>query len=240
MGDSESITTRLARKRTQRLRRRNYLELPERLSEAQLQALEQNQRLTRSLQERESNYLRLAADFDNFRKRVNREKQHLILFATEDLVNELLPVIDNFERALAALRTATDVGIISSGMEMIYKTFVSVLHNAGLRPIKTENAFFDPQVHEALSTDERPDVEDNRITQELLRGYVFRGRVLRPALVRVNKIKHVAAAGSPAAETATRQSQKDQLIERQPDGAKDAQRFSEPDVQEMPDQLQQP
>jgi molecular chaperone GrpE len=219
---SANLLTRLGRKQRYRLRRRRYLGLDERLPESHLHALDENQRLLSLLRDLQTKHVHLVADFENFRKRSLRERQKLILTASEDLVHELLPVIDNFERALSVFHTTTDLHVLSSGIEMIYKSLLSVLRTAGLQPIETENASFDPHFHEAISTEEQQSAPDNRITQELLRGYTFRGRVLRPALVKVNKIR-TAAPRKIDAQTDTSDSNADEP------------QSPEPGIQESPD-----
>jgi molecular chaperone GrpE len=239
---SDSVLVRLGRKQAYRLRRRNYLDLPERLPESQVHILEENERLLSWLRDAQAKHVRLAADFDNHRKRLQREKQNLIHTANEGLVGELLPVIDNFERALVVARTTTDVNMLLSGIEMIYKALMSVLRTAGLQRIETDGAVFDPHFHEALSTEERPDLEDNRITQEILRGYLFRGRVLRPAVVKVNKKKSVATSSLSAAQSTPSHSPARNDTFAKTDKADDISRSThsdkesgEPEIQEIDD-----
>lgn len=132
--------------------------------------------------ELQSSYRRLQADFDNFRKRARREKEETMRLAAEGLVGELLPVLDNFQRALAA----PDAGdTFRSGVEMIYRQLQQVLEKQGLQKIAALGEEFNPNLHQAvmnLETDEHP---HNTVVMELQQGYALNGKVLRPAMVQV-------------------------------------------------------
>ena len=128
--------------------------------------------------------LRLQAEFDNFRKRTEREKMEFAEYAGEQTVRALVPVLDDFERALKA-RTADVPDEFMKGIELIYNRLLDTLKKQGLEPMETDGAQFDPHQHQAiqrLETDEHP---DGAIVQEFQRGYNFRGRLLRPAMVQV-------------------------------------------------------
>lgn len=127
-------------------------------------------------------YTRLAADFDNFRKRTHRQNQELVARANENLVCELLPVLDNFA---LALNTIEDPSILK-GMQMIYGQLLGVLEGAGLEAIEAVGCPFDPDIHEAVARVESPEHEENIILEETRRGYILGGKVLRPAMVKVN------------------------------------------------------
>lgn len=129
-----------------------------------------------------ANYTRLAADFDNFRKRSQRQSQELIARANEKLVCQLLPVLDNFCIALSSL---TELPVLK-GMTMIYDQLMAVLDTHGVKIIETEGCDFDPLVHEAVAHSQCADQADNAIVEELRKGYTLEGKVLRPAAVKVN------------------------------------------------------
>jgi molecular chaperone GrpE len=126
--------------------------------------------------------LRRAAEFENFRRRVERERAELLEFAAGALAGELLPVLDDFERALKIESADREY---ARGMELIYQRLLEVLKRSGLEPLVCENQKFDPHLHHAVEMAPSEEVEDQTILEERRRGYNFRGRLLRPALVKV-------------------------------------------------------
>jgi molecular chaperone GrpE len=126
--------------------------------------------------------LRARAEFDNARRRAERERSEFLQFASMDLVREILPVLDDFERALKAETADRDY---AKGVELIYQRLYESLKRMGLEPIETEGKQFDPNQHEAVLRVQTEEAEDQAILGELQRGYNFRGKLLRPAWVRV-------------------------------------------------------
>ena len=126
--------------------------------------------------------LRTRAEFDNARRRGERERSDFLQFAAMDLVRELLPVLDDFERALKVETADRDY---AKGVELIYQRLYDTLKRLGLEPIETEGKQFDPNRHEAVLRVQTEEAEDQAILGELQRGYNFRGKLLRPAWVRV-------------------------------------------------------
>ncbi|MBR1761406.1 MAG: nucleotide exchange factor GrpE [Schwartzia sp.] len=135
------------------------------------------------LAEKENRYLRLQADFENFRRRTRQEKEELAAVVTQNLLKDLLPFLDNFERALAA--EATDAGSLKTGVEMVYKQLVETLKKEGLETIETKDKPFDPNFHQAVMRVEDAEKEDGAIVAELQKGYMVKGRVIRPSMVQV-------------------------------------------------------
>lgn len=131
--------------------------------------------------------LRTAADFDNYRKRTDRERREQAEYASADLVRDLLPVIDDLERALAAAGTGDDpqLAALRSGVEMVHRQFLDVLARRGVEPIETVGQQFDPVWHEALATEPAEGRAEDEITAEIRRGYRMGQRLLRAALVKV-------------------------------------------------------
>ena len=125
---------------------------------------------------------RRQAEFDNFRKRAEREKSEVLEFAHSDSVRAILPVLDDFERAL---KTQTSDKAYARGMEMIYQRLADSLKKLGLETITTKGQKFDPHLHHAVDMVETNDVEEQTILDEYQPGYNFRGRPLRPAMVKV-------------------------------------------------------
>ena len=133
--------------------------------------------------------LRTTADFDNFKKRAAREKQDAIRFANQGLIEKLIPVLDNFDMALAATQAAQPEanGSLQTGINMIWQQFKSALAEAGLEEIDATGQVFDPNLHEAISQKETADVPEGQVVQQLRKGYKLRDRLLRPASVVVAK-----------------------------------------------------
>lgn len=130
-------------------------------------------------------YLRLAADFDNYRKRQEQERENLLKYGAENTVKKLIEVLDNFDRGLKAIETVEDCDKVKECYNLAYKNFNDVLAKIGLEVIKAEGEEFDPNLHEAVMrtpTDEKP---ENTIIAELQKGYKLGDKVLRPTLVNV-------------------------------------------------------
>ena len=131
------------------------------------------------LQER---LLRVRAEFDNARRRGERERLEYFQFAAMDLMRDLLPILDDFERALKVDTADSDY---AKGVELIYQRMADTLKKVGLEPIETAGQKFDPNLHQAVERVQTEDAEDQAILGEFQRGYNFKGKLLRPAMVRV-------------------------------------------------------
>lgn len=136
------------------------------------------------LQEINEKYMRLAAEYQNFRRRTEIEKQSIASYANERIAKDLLDVVDNFERALSSAK-AEDQGF-KNGVDLIYKQLVSVLKNFGVESIETENKEFDPNFHNAVMSEEVEGTEAGMILAEMQKGYMLRDKVLRPSMVKVS------------------------------------------------------
>ena len=142
--------------------------------------------------------LRLQAEFENLKRRVDREKEEFYRHATSDLVGRLLPVVDNFDRALLhAHEDPRGAGPFLDGVRLIQKQLLEVLTKHGLRPVEAIGLPFDPEVHEAVATEESPTVAANTVLAEFQRGYLFHGRLLRPAMVKVSTVIEDPESGTP-------------------------------------------
>ena len=148
--------------------------------------VKQNQ-LKRDNEELYQRLLRLQAELENFRKRTEREKQEFFDFALADFLRKLLPVMDAFERGLDVEEGET-VENLKTGFQLIFKTFTDVLVQAGLEAIVTSGESFDPNRHQAMMREETEAFADNQIISELQGGYTFKGRLLRPSMVKVSAI----------------------------------------------------
>ncbi|MBR6800373.1 MAG: nucleotide exchange factor GrpE [Eubacteriaceae bacterium] len=140
--------------------------------------------LNEKLKEKEESYLRLYADFDNYRKRAAKEKLESYTDATAQVMGKLLPVIDNLARAISANTEETP---FSNGVKMVSKQLDDVLSGLGLEMIASLGEQFDPNFHYAVMTDSIEDKEDNEIVEVMQEGYLFKGKVIRPAMVKVNQ-----------------------------------------------------
>ena len=134
---------------------------------------------------------RLQAEFDNARKREARERAEFRDYALVNTVEQFLPVLDNFQLALRAQGSAEQ---LRTGVELIVRQMEEILRSLGVQVVPTQDAVFDPRIHEALEMVEREDVPDHQVLEEVRRGYTLRERLLRPALVRVasNERQHTA------------------------------------------------
>ncbi len=141
----------------------------------------------KELAECKDKMLRLAAELENFKKRVEREKLEHMKFALEEFAKELLPFLDNLERAIAVAKETKDMEKMIEGIELTLSGYFKTLERFGLKTFVAEGQRFDPNYHEALSVEESTDVEENTVLKELLRGYTLHDRVIRPALVVVSK-----------------------------------------------------
>jgi molecular chaperone GrpE len=131
--------------------------------------------------------LRLQAEFDNFRRRAERERMEFAEYAGMEIVRSLLGTLDDFERALKAARDSGSADSpLTKGVELVYSRLNETLAKQGLTPIAAENATFDPHLHQAVDREETDRVEEGTILQEYQKGYNFKGKMLRPAMVKVS------------------------------------------------------
>lgn len=131
-------------------------------------------------------YVRLMAEFQNYKKRIAKEKNDIREYATEKLVMELLPVLDNFERALAASAEDDPAGY-AKGMELIFTQMVTELQKSGLTEVEAEGQDFDPTKHNAVMTEENEELESGKVSKVLQKGYALNDKVIRPSMVAVTK-----------------------------------------------------
>ncbi len=130
-------------------------------------------------------YIRLAADFDNYRKRQEQEKEALLKYGAENTLKKMIEVLDNFERGMKAIETVEDCDKVKECYNLAYKNFTDVLTKAGLEAIKAEGEQFDPNFHEAVMQTPTSDKPEHTIIAELQKGYKLGDKVLRPTLVNV-------------------------------------------------------
>ena len=140
---------------------------------------------TQEAEEHRERYLRAAAEFDNARKRAAREREDYTRYANESLLRELLPVLDNFSRALQAARSEPGAAAVTAGVELIQRELLRVLEKFGVTPFDSVGQPFDPERHEAIARVPAMGQPEGTVVNETARGYMLNGRVLRPAMVTV-------------------------------------------------------
>lgn len=128
---------------------------------------------------------RTMAEFDNFRKRTEKEKSAMYEIGARDIVERILPVVDNFERGLAAIPEAEQKSAFAEGMDMIYKQLLKTLEDAGVKPIEAVGQPFDPNFHNAVMHVEDEELGENTVAEELQKGYVYRDSIVRHSMVKV-------------------------------------------------------
>ena len=150
------------------------------------------QQLAEKAKEARENYdrfLRCAAEMENIKKRQEKERADLVQFANEQLCKELLPVLDNLERALEHGRQFEAPPALLEGIDLVYQNFLKTLEKFGVTPIDSIGRQFDPAFHHAVMEEEAPELADQTVTKELQKGYLMQERLLRPAMVVVSRNK---------------------------------------------------
>jgi len=154
------------------------------LTAEEFQALEDK---ARKSDEYFNSLLRLQADFDNYKKRLEKEKAEFIKFANEGIITEILKILDDFERAVEAGRTKHDFDILYKGIEMIRNDLKDFLKQEGIKEIEAKGKPFNPHEHEAMMQEETDAHPEDSVIEEFQKGYTFNGRVIRPSKVKVAK-----------------------------------------------------
>lgn len=140
-----------------------------------------------ALAEQKDKYIRLYAEFDNYRKRTEKEKAQNFDFGAREVIEKLLPVVDNFERALGTVDPEDEDDAFTKGVRSIYKQLEKMFEDLDVKAIPAEGEKFDPNLHNAVMTDTESDAEEDTITQDLLKGYTYKGQVVRHSMVKVKK-----------------------------------------------------
>ncbi|ACA41277.1 Protein grpE (HSP-70 cofactor) [Lysinibacillus sphaericus C3-41] len=143
--------------------------------------------LQAKLDDEENRHLRLRADFDNMRRRQQLDREAAEKYRAQSLLSDLLPVLDNFERALQVETTSEETASIIKGIEMVYRSLLEATEKEGLQVIKAEGEQFDPNIHQAVMQEQDSEKETGVVLRELQKGYILKDRVLRPTMVSVNE-----------------------------------------------------
>lgn len=149
------------------------------------ETIDECEKLKAELDDLNNKYLRLAADFDNYRKRQAQERESLLKYGAADTMTKLLVVLDTFERAQESLKDIEDAKSVKDSYEVAFKQLIDTLKKAGLEIIEAQGAEFDPNLHEAIAQTPTKDYPDNTVISQMQTGYKLGDRVLRPALVNV-------------------------------------------------------
>lgn len=144
-------------------------------------------KLKEELEAEQNKYLRLLADYDNFKRRNQKDKEIQTKFRSQSLLTDLLPVLDNFERALAVEAKSEEGTALLKGVEMVQKSLLEAVKREGLEEVEAVGQPFNPNFHQAVMQEKDENAESGIVLQELQKGYTLKGRVLRPAMVKVNE-----------------------------------------------------
>ncbi|MBP0723701.1 nucleotide exchange factor GrpE [Bacillus sp. RG28] len=145
------------------------------------------QKLQAEVEEKENKYLRLHADFENYKRRALLDQQSMMTYRAQSIVTDILPVLDNFERALQVESTDEQTKSVLQGLEMVYRQLVEAVKKEGVEEIPALGQQFDPNVHQAVMQESDSSKESNEILQEFQKGYKLKDRVIRPSMVKVNQ-----------------------------------------------------
>jgi molecular chaperone GrpE len=143
--------------------------------------------LEAALEAEKDRFMRLSAEFDNYRKRKQREIDEFRKFANETVFKQFLSVVDNLERAMASAETNKDLDSLLEGVKLTHKEILKVFQNFNVKPVNAENRSFDPNFHQAVTQKETNEVPENTVTDVLQTGYLLHDRLIRPAMVVVSK-----------------------------------------------------
>lgn len=143
--------------------------------------------LKEQLKEEENKYFRVLADYDNFKRRSTQEKEAIQKYQSQRVLTSILPVLDNFERALTVEAKTDEAKSMMEGIDMIYRSLVDTLKSEGLVEIEAFDKEFDPNFHQAVMTDKDEEKPSGVVLEEMQKGYILKDRVLRPAMVKVNE-----------------------------------------------------
>lgn len=157
------------------------------IEEVEIEGPSELELLQQQLDEETNRHLRLRADYENFKRRTQIDREVADKYKAQSLLANLLPVLDNFERAMQVETVSEESQSLRKGLEMVYRTLVEATEKEGLQVVEAEGVAFDPNIHQAVMTDNDDTKESGIVLQELQKGYKYKDRVLRPAMVKVNE-----------------------------------------------------
>ena len=157
------------------------------IEEVEIEGPSELELLQQQLDEETNRHLRLRADYENFKRRTQIDREVADKYKAQSLLANLLPVLDNFERAMQVETVSEESQSLRKGLEMVYRTLIEATEKEGLQVVEAEGVAFDPNIHQAVMTDTDDTKESGIVLQELQKGYKYKDRVLRPAMVKVNE-----------------------------------------------------
>lgn len=162
-------------------------ETTEETSEPGAVEVDEVEQLKAQVQEAENKYMRILADYDNYKRRATLDKEALQKYKSQSVLTNLIPVMDNFARALSVEAKTDEARTMMEGMDMIYRSLLEALKSEGLTEIEAVDQEFDPNFHQAIMTDKDEEKPAGVVLEELQKGYILKDRVLRPTMVKVNE-----------------------------------------------------
>lgn len=162
-------------------------EVLEKENEEKPQELDETAQLKTQVKEAENKYVRLLADYDNFKRRASLDQEALKKYRAQAVITNVIPVLDNFSRALVVDVKSEETRSMLEGMNMIYRNLLTALESEGLTEIDALDEPFDPNYHQAIMTESNPDKPSGVVLEDLQKGYILKDRVLRPSMVKVNE-----------------------------------------------------
>lgn len=185
--EKETLENTENRSTVQLSEEQDELEVEQSGQEAENEEPNELQVLQNQLDEETNRHLRLRADYENFKRRAHLDREAADKYKAQSLLSNLLPVLDNFERAMQTESVSEESQSLRKGLEMVYKTLVEATEKEGLQVIEAEGVAFDPNIHQAVMTETDDSKEPGTVLQELQKGYKYKDRVLRPSMVKVNE-----------------------------------------------------
>lgn len=164
----------------------NAQEEPEQMEE-EVEEVDELTLAKQQIEEEQDKLIRLRADFENYKRRVQLDKASDYKYRAQSVLMDILPVLDNFERALAVETTSEEAASLVKGLDMVYRTLLEAVKKEGLEQIEAEGVAFDPNFHQAVMQEQDDSKESGIVLQELQKGYKLKDRVLRPSMVKVNE-----------------------------------------------------
>lgn len=172
---------------TEKLEEETEATSEEETTENEVEEIDEVTLLKQQLEEEQNKAIRLRADFENYKRRVQLDKEADYKYRAQSVLSDILPVLDNFERALAVETTSEEAASLAKGVEMVYRSLLDAVSKEGLEQIAAEGVPFDPNFHQAVMQEKDDSKDSGIVLQELQKGYKLKDRILRPSMVKVNE-----------------------------------------------------
>ena len=172
---------------TEKLEEQTEVTSEEETTENEVEEIDEITLLKQQLEAEQNKAIRLRADFENYKRRVQLDKEADYKYRAQSVLSDILPVLDNFERALAVETTSEETASLAKGVEMVYRSLLDAVSKEGLEQIEAEGVPFDPNFHQAVMQEKDDSKDSGIVLQELQKGYKLKDRILRPSMVKVNE-----------------------------------------------------